>query len=378
MATALVATVATVVAHPLRAQEESGAESAEAVSVVASGLTGPAGFIVGDDGALFIALAGIGGDEVGTAAAIADAPILGGPTSSVVRVAAGCSTVIADDLPSAVGATGRTFGATDVVVLDEQLYVLVSGGGAAHGQPDSPNGVYRVEPDGGTTLVADLGAWLRANPVPRPRPLEVDPEGAPVAMTVVDGEIWLVEASGGQVLRVGADGTVGRVADLSNQPTIPSAIIPAPGGGAYVAMRSVPFVSRSDSVILLTPQGATSLVWTGLNAPVGLAVDDAGTLYALEAATRVSLSPPFLGPRSGRLVRQAGPDGRTVVVRRLDRPSALAIAPDGALLVALPVAGAVLRVDPALVTGEATAPSGPLVGPTCEGAARSGRPTGPA
>jgi hypothetical protein len=130
----------------LRAPAGVHSQEGDALTVVAAGLDGPSGFIVGDDGAVFVALAGVGGAEPGTAAPIPDSPISGGPTASVVRVVAGCSTVLVDGLPSAVGATGRTFGATDVSVLDGQLYVLVAGGGEAHGQPDDPNGIYVVTP----------------------------------------------------------------------------------------------------------------------------------------------------------------------------------------------------------------------------------------
>ena len=47
-------------------------------------------------------------------------------------------------------------GAEDVAYLDGQLYIGVDGGGAGHGLPDNPSGIYRVADDGSAELVADL------------------------------------------------------------------------------------------------------------------------------------------------------------------------------------------------------------------------------
>ena len=352
-------------------QESEDAAVPEAISVAASGLEGPQGFLVGDDGTLYVSLAGRGGDDPGVFAPIPDSPILGGPTASVVRVEAGCSTPIAEGLPSAIGATGRTFGATDVAVLDDQLYVLVAGGGAAHGHPDTPNGVYRVDGDGGTELVADLSTWVRANPAAVARPLDVDPEGLPSAMSVIDGQFWIVDSNARQVLRVGVDGTITRLVDLSALSLTPTNLTPAPTGGAYITVvGSAPYAARGGKVILVEATGAVTDVWTGLTTPVALAVDEAGVLYALEGATRTSLTPPILGPRTGRVVRQLGPDRREVLVRRLDRPTALFVGLGGVLYVAVPgtgaASGAIVRFVPESGV-ELTAPVGPLVGPECEG-----------
>lgn len=52
----------------------------------------------------------------------------------------------------------------DVVVLNGELYALSSGGSASWGNPDSPNGIYRILGDGTWELVADLGTWNSENP----------------------------------------------------------------------------------------------------------------------------------------------------------------------------------------------------------------------
>jgi len=340
------------------------------IIVVAANLASPRGFVVGPDEVFYIGSAGRGGERPGDMATVPDAPLFGGTTASVVRVEAGCGTIVVDRLPSAVGAAGRTLGVSDVAVFNDQFYVLVTGGGAGHGNPDRPNGLYRLEPDGTTALFADVSAWIRSNPVAAPKPLDSDPDGLLTSMTVVGDEFWIVEANGGQVLRVASDGTIGRVVDLSATRLVLTAVIPDDLGNAYVAaMGTEPFLDRAGKVIRITPAGDVVDVWTGLTAVVGLARDADGTLYALEAATGNSIGPPYLTRRSGRVLRQTGLDTREVVVRRLHAPISMAIGPDSLLYVTVPGEGssdsAILRIDPA-ARGPMTAPKPPYAGPVCK------------
>ncbi len=80
----------------------------------------------------------------------------------------GCESTLATSLPSVTSAMKRTWGVADLAVVGDQMYALVSGGGAAYGNRGEPNGVYRVEADSTVTLIADLSEWQRANPVAIP------------------------------------------------------------------------------------------------------------------------------------------------------------------------------------------------------------------
>jgi hypothetical protein len=71
----------------------------EGVDVIVNGLTNPRGFVFGDDGSLYLALAGTGGEEPIVAEAT-PIPFFSGQTSSIVAVAEGCTTAVIEGLPS--------------------------------------------------------------------------------------------------------------------------------------------------------------------------------------------------------------------------------------------------------------------------------------
>jgi plastocyanin len=245
-------------------------------------------------------------------------------------------------------------GAADVASLGGRTFVLVAGGGEAHANPDQPAGVYELAPDGTVSLVVDLGAWLRANPVAVAPVNDFDPEGSWFDMTAApDGSgLWIVESNSEQVVAVTPDGAVTRLADLSEGDLVPTAIAPAPGGGLYVGFLSAaPFPAGGAKVVRIDESGATSDAWTGLTMVTGIAVGPEGALFATELSSSQE-RPPFVTPGTGRLLRQTGLDSAAEVVTGLDQPVALAFGPDGALYVSLPAVGAneatglVVRVSP--------------------------------
>jgi sugar lactone lactonase YvrE len=351
--------------------------AAGAVTVVASGLTNPRGMDWDADGVLYVALAGNGGTNpaVGELLPPPTGPEAGGgPSAAVARIGSdGCPVAVAAGLPSSLDLLGTVVGASDVAFLNGQLYVLVAGGGGSHGNPDQPAGLYRVEADGSTTVVADLGAWRRANPVAQPA--EIEPDGQWYGMVAAaDGSaFWVVEANGGQVVTVTPDGTVTRVADLSAGHPVPTGIALAPDGGVYVGyLTAVPFPDGTSRVDRVAPDGTVTTVWTGLSMVTSIAVGPDGTLYATEMATGDPASadePPFQ-PFTGRVVRQTGADSLEEVATGLLFPAHLAFGPDGGLYVALPAAGSdngegvVLRLDPA-AGGVIAMPAGPPAASAC-------------
>jgi hypothetical protein len=313
--------------------------------VVASGLVNPRGFTWGPDGAIYVAMAGNGGPNDATEQAPTSeilGPFKGGPSASVVRIENGCPVTVAGGLPSTMTGTGEVLGADDVAFLGGELYVGVDGGGPVHGNPDQPAGVYRVNDDGSTEVVADLSAWVRANPVANiPPDLDPDAAGYALAADEANGLLWVGDPNSGQILTVTPDGTVTRVADVSAGHPVPTRMALAPDGGIYVGtLTAVPFPDGAAKVMKVAPDGTVTDVWTGLTAVVAVAVGADGTLYALELSTSNLQEPPFLVPGSGKVVRQTGPDTAEEVATGLMLPIAMAFGPDGGLYVASPAIGA--------------------------------------
>jgi hypothetical protein len=152
---------------------------------------------------------------------------------------------------------------------------------------------------------------------------------------------WVVDPNSGQVLNVGLDGSISRIADLSEGHPVPTGLAVAPQGGVYVGfLTAVPFVDGSSKVIHIALDGTVTEVWSGLTAVTDIAVGADDALYALEMSTGNLMEPPFLVPESGRIVRQTGPDTMDIVASGLNLPISLAFGADGGLNVALPAAGA--------------------------------------
>lgn len=313
------------------------------VSVVASGLTNPRGFTWGEDGTLYVALAGTGGSIMATEPApITEAlgPFFVGPTAGVVKIVNGCPVPVVTGLPSAAHTLAGTYGVADVVMLDNQLYALFVGGGLARANPDFPSGVYTINDDGTMDLIADLSAWTRANPT-ETVPWDYDPETGGFDM-VADGErLWISQPNRDEILTVTPDGTVARVVDLSVGHPVLTGIDLAPEGGVYVGtLTAVPFADGSAKVLHVAPDGTVTDAWTGLTAVTGVAVGPDGVLYAAEMSTGNLNKPPFFRTGSGRIMRQTGPDRAEEVATGLMFPVALGFGPDGALYVGAPAIGA--------------------------------------
>src|SRR5829696_7454520 len=356
--------------RPAAAQDATPAASPSAGAVVdiASGLTNPRGMTWGADGTLYVALAGNGGTSPAVGEPLpppAGPEAGGGPSAAVAQIGSdGCPVAVATGLPSSLDLLGSVVGVSDVAILGDQLYALVAGGGGSHGNPDQPAGLYRVFADGSYEVVADLGAWRRANPVARPA--EVEPDGQWYGMVAApDGSaLWIVESNGGQIVTVTPDGTITRVADLSEGHPVPTGIALAPDGGVYVGyLTAFPFLDGTSRVDRVAPDGTVSTVWTGLSMITGIAVGPEGTLFAAEMATGdpASMEEPPFQPFTGRVVRQTTSDGLEEVATGMLFPVNLRFSSVGADN----GEGVILRLDAATASA-IQMPAGPPPSSDCE------------
>ena len=137
----------------------------------------PRGLKFGPDGNLDVAEGGVGGaaSTVGLCEQVLPpiGPYTGDFNARISRISPqGVRTTVANHLPSSQTQplpVPLVSGVSDVAFIGNTLYGLLTGAGCSHGLAGTENGVIRVNADGTTELIADLSAFLKANPEPTPK-----------------------------------------------------------------------------------------------------------------------------------------------------------------------------------------------------------------
>ncbi|MES2649835.1 MAG: ScyD/ScyE family protein [Bacteroidota bacterium] len=327
------------------------------VRVFAEGLNNPRGLEFGPDGYLYVAEAGVGGlmSTIGQCQQVAFpvGPYMGSVTGAGVSKISpsGMRTVVTNQLPTSnaneiIG--GDVQGVSDVAFVGNTLYALEAGAGCSHGVASVPNGIFRMNSDGSWTMIADLSAFYKANPVANPAESDFEPDGVPYSMVNVRGDFYVVEPNHGALDKVTTSGEIERVVDISATEghIVPTTI--AYHGNFFVGNLGLfPIQEGSSKIMKITPSGEIKDWVTGLTTVLGL-VMDGNTMYVLE----MTVGAPFPTPGLGRILR-IDPNGtKTVIASGLNLPTAMTMGPDGNLYVSnwgfSPMAiggGQVLQVD---------------------------------
>ena len=183
-------------AAPARAGHDSGGFDTPEIPPFATGLTNPRHIRFGPDGLLYVAEAGTGGDmlppdteECPAVDSLFTTPPLhgymAGFSGRISRLLPdGTRETVADSLPSARDGFEDALGPTDIAWIESTLYALIEGGGCSRGLPDHPAGVIRIDPDGSYGYVADISAFIRANPARSSRCVAPRATASPMACRI--------------------------------------------------------------------------------------------------------------------------------------------------------------------------------------------------
>jgi len=338
------------------------------MSVFATGFNNPRGLTFGPGHTLYVAEGGLGGTHSSASDPCPQAsggaapyfgstndPVLGGRISKVSQ--GGTVSTVVSALPSsqtspAIGSL--VSGVSSVAFVGHRLYGLLAGAGCSHGVPTVPNGVFRVNSNGTTTMIADLSAYLVAHPQAVKNDEDFEPDGTWYSMTSLGGALYPMDSNHGELARVTTSGHASRVLDFTASVghVVPTAIIPVGSGHGkghgkghhgrgFAHNGGHPAFYIGNLGVFGPPDGTVpnETIWTlkgkklrvhasGLEQVLGLA-RVRGNLYALEMST----TPGGPTPGTGAIVRVGKHGQLTTVVSGLVFPTGMTAGPDGALYV---------------------------------------------
>jgi hypothetical protein len=218
------------------------------------------------------------------------------------------------------------------------------------------NSIVRVNPNGSTTVVANLSAFMTGHPVANPdnNPVNGDfePDGTWYNMVALGDSFYAAEPNTQQIVRVSRTGAVSRVIDFSvffpgNTDWRGPTALTRHGGYLYTGtLTEFPIMPGKAQVFKVDPRtGAFSVFASNLTTILGLAFGEDGALFVLETNAAAG----FPGPGNGQVVMIKG-NHRTTVASGLNVPTGIAVGPDGNLFVSVngygapPGAGMVVKI----------------------------------
>lgn len=305
-------------------------------TVVADQLLQPRGLTFGPDGALYIAEAGIAPPQGQNA----------NNTGRLTKIAPdGTRTVILDQIATtgsefngALGASATAFisdtlALSGTVVVSDTIYLATAGPDGGRGNAKS--GVYAVQQDGSTRLVADLGEFNDAH---KPQYLDTDYDRAnPYDVVALNGKLYIADGNVQVINEVDPFAPPGqnirRVADMSRGHPVLTGLVAGRDGNLYVTQfthgpYTEAYSENAAQIFRVTVDGKVTPIASGLTMVMGLDQAPDGTFYATEFVSDLDPQGNFTAP--GRLVKlREGDSTVTVVVPNLAYPGGVVVGPDG-------------------------------------------------
>ena len=354
MLAALAAGLAVVAAAPASADHKHVAD----VDVIASGLDNPRHVAVAKDGGVWVAEAGRGAPTSNSCFTSAEGPACTGASGAVTRIGRRGQRRVVTGLASFAGRTGDSAIGPHGMFADGNDIYFTNGGPTAPTRGNPPQVVlrdptlvseepvsalygklFKLRRHGGLREIADLWRFENEN---NPDATVGNPlvDSNPVDVYARRGRVFVADAGGNSVLRVGRFGGIRPVALFANRDVddpfnpdpagdripmqaVPTGVVKGPDGALYVSqLTGFPFPVGGANVYRVDPRsGDVSVYASGFTNIMDLAFGRDGTLYVLEIDID-GLVPP-LGPST---------DGALFAVPRWGSRTARQIAlPDGTL-----------------------------------------------
>jgi hypothetical protein len=231
--------------------------------------------------------------------------------------------------------------------------VLIEMGGCPHGLPNNDAAILRINPDGSTTQVANLAAWLAVNEPyfikdRDPATTDLEPGGVWHSMIAHGGELYVVGTNSGQLLKVNPDnGAIALLYDMSIDSAEHNPIVMTQRSGMFYVGTFGEDEGKAELAVFDGGFGGYTLPFKSLNPIVGLAWQGE-SLYAVEI---FSYKKQYT-PDSANLVAFDPATGKRkeVLTKFASFPNGLVVGPDGALYTSnagislAPGDGGVLRI----------------------------------
>jgi len=344
------------------------------VEQVASGLNSPRGIAVADDGTVYVAQAGVGGDECVTVGEGEDErELCFGDSSSISMIEDGTAVDIISGLPSFLFSEGEYIGAQDVLVEDGGVIGVVGLGmdpalRDQAGEPaDGLGTIIVANGSGGWETIVDVAAYEADN-----NPDGGLPDSNPFSAIAVGEGGVVSDAGANALLDIAEDNTISTIAVFPDtmvdapeflglppgtqipMQAVPTGVVVGPDGAYYVGqLTGFPFVPGAAKVWRIAEGEEPEVYAEGFTNIIELAFDDEGNLFVLQITANglLNVNPEDPATFAGALYK-VGTDGSvsemTEVSNHLVTPAGMAFGPDGALYISnyglMPGMGEILKV----------------------------------
>lgn len=306
---------------------------AQDMEVVASGLNSPRQLFYDGDGTLYIAEAGIAGDEE---IDCGGNKTKWGASGQITAVSAdGEQSVVIPGLLSWDTGFGAMHGTHGIWVTEDSYWVVQGDGPCEVPEGSTVSALIEYKKDGMEMgAVIDLGKFEADNNPDEADEVHANPTDVAVG---ADGTVYIADASGNFVASwTDADGLQLFAAwqlEEGKPSPVPTSVAVGPNGDVYVGfLGGFPFEAGSTRIEVYSADGELKATWDGLTLVTDVWVGEDGSVYAVQMASGFG-DTGFIAD-SGSVVKVTE-DGLEPVAEGLAFPYSIALSPDGDLVVSL-------------------------------------------